>query len=50
MNTYQSKSEYKQLESKVDKTILNKERYYIGFYDAIYFYDKPKSSSTSLDF
>ena len=39
-NTYQSKSEYKQLESKVDKSILNKERHYISGYDAIYFHDK----------
>ena len=48
--TYKNKPEYKQLESKVDKSILNKERYYIGGYDMIYFYDRPKGTSLSLVF
>jgi len=48
-NTYKNKPEYNQLESKVDKSILNKERYYISGYDAIYFYDKPENKSSSLD-
>ena len=49
-STYENKLEYKSLESKVDKSILNKERYYISGYDAIVFYDKPKGNSLSLDF
>ena len=48
--TYKNKPEYKTLELKVDKSILNKERYYISGYDAIYFYDKPKGSGLNLDF
>ena len=32
-NTYKNKPEYKQLESKVDKSILPKERYYISGHD-----------------
>ena len=48
--TYKNKPEYKQLESKVDKSILNKERIYIGGHDMIYYYDYPKNSSLSLDF
>ena len=49
-STYKNKLEYKSLESKVDKSILNKERIYIGGYDMIYYYDYPKNSSLSLDF
>ncbi len=45
-----TKPDYKQLESKVDKSISNEERIYIGGYDMIYFYDKPKGTSFSLDF
>ena len=48
-HTYKNKPEYNQLESKVDKSILNKERYYVSGYDAIFFYDKPKNNSSSLD-
>ena len=48
-HTYKNKPEYKTLESKVDKSILNKERYYISGYDAIVFYDKPKGSGLNLD-
>ena len=49
-NTYKNKPEYKQLESKVDKSILPKERYYISGHDVMYYYDYPKSKSLSLDF
>ena len=48
-NTYKNKPEYNQLESKVDKSILNKERYYVSGYDAIIFHDEPKNKSSSLD-
>ena len=48
-HTYKNKSEYKKLESKVDKSILNKERVFISGYDVILFYDNP-GISTSLDF
>ena len=47
--TYKNKPGYKQLESKADKSILNKERIYIGGYDAIFFYEKPKGSGLILD-
>ncbi len=52
MNTCKNKQEYKSsgLELKVDKSILNKERYYISGHDAIFFHDKPKSSRLILDF
>ena len=49
-STYKNKSEYKQLESKVDKSILTKEKKIISGHDVIYFYDRPKNSSSSLDF
>ncbi len=32
-NTYKNKPEYKSVESKVDKSILPKERYYISGHD-----------------
>ena len=48
--TYKNKPEYKQLESKVDKSILSKEKYYISGHDVIYFYDYPKSNNLNLDF
>ncbi len=48
-NTYKNKPEYNQLESKVDKSILNKERYNVNGYDAVIFYDEPKKKSSSLD-
>ena len=49
-HTYKNKPEYKQLESKVDKSILSKEKIFLSGYDAIYFYDRSKNSSSSLDF
>ncbi len=51
-NTYKNKPEYKTLESKVDKSILNKleERTYISEHDVIHYYDYPKSNGLSLDF
>jgi hypothetical protein len=48
-HTYKNKPEYKQLESKVDKSILNKEKIYLNGYDAIIFYDDPNKKSSSLD-
>ena len=48
-NTYKNKPEYKQLESKVDKSILNKEKVHISGYDAIIFFDKSKNT-VGLDF
>ena len=48
--TYKNKLEYKSLESKVDKSILSKERYYISGHDVIHYNDYPKSNSLSLDF
>jgi hypothetical protein len=47
-HTYKNKIEYNKLKSKVDKSVLNKEKYYIGGYDAIFYYDK--QNSNSLDF
>jgi 5-methylcytosine-specific restriction endonuclease McrBC GTP-binding regulatory subunit McrB len=49
-STYKNKLEYKSLESKVDKSILSKEKYYISGHDVIYFYDYPKSNNLNLDF
>jgi len=49
-STYKNKSEYKQLESKVDKSILTKEKIIVSGHDVIYFYDRPKNSSSSLGF
>jgi len=37
-HTYKNKSEYKKIEAKVDKSLLNKERVYISGYDVILFY------------
>ena len=49
-STYKNKLEYKSLESKVDKSILSKEKYYISGHDVIHFYDYPKSNNLNLDF
>ena len=48
-HTYKDKPEYIFLESKVDKSILNKERVNISGYDVIIFYDKSKNT-VGLDF
>ncbi len=40
----------KSIKSKVDNSILNKERYYISGHDVIFFHDKLKDSRLSLDF
>jgi hypothetical protein len=41
------KQQKKSLESKVDKSILPKERYYISGHDVMYYYDYPRSESLS---
>ena len=48
-HTYKNKTEYNQLKSKVDKSILNKDRIYLSGYDVINYYDRPKNTN-SLDF
>jgi hypothetical protein len=42
MSTYESKSENIKFQSKLDKSILNKERTYISGHDAIHFTITPK--------
>ena len=48
-HTYKTKTEYNKLKSKVDKSILNKNRIYLSGYDVINYYDRPKNTN-SLDF
>ena len=48
-HTYKNKTEYNKLKSKVDKSILNKNRIYISGYDVINYYDRSENTN-SLDF